>query len=120
MSQIEPAASPEATTPETEAAIALTMARVRRMMIISGLTTLIAIAAVIGVVGYRVYRSGGSAGTASAETVVLLPKGARVVSTATAEDRIVVTLDIAGAIEIRTFDARTLKESGRIRFAIEP
>jgi hypothetical protein len=125
MSQIEAAApdaaaaGPEASNPEAEAAIAVTMARVRRMMIISGLTTLIAIAAVIGVIGYRVYR-GGAAAAPSVEAVVLLPKGARVISTATAEDRIIITLDVAGATEVRTFDARTLKEAGRIRFATEP
>ena len=49
-----------------------------------------------------------------------LPKTARVVSTAVAGDRIVVTLDIGGATEIRTFDSKTLKEAGRIRFATEP
>jgi hypothetical protein len=37
-----------------------------------------------------------------------------------AEDRIVVTVDTGGAIEIRTFDARTLKPAGRLRFATEP
>ena len=42
------------------------------------------------------------------------------VATALAEDRIVVTLDIGGAIEIRTFDAKTLKPIGRLKFAPEP
>jgi hypothetical protein len=32
----------------------------------------------------------------------------------------VVTLDIGGATEIRTFDVKTLHETGRIRFATEP
>jgi hypothetical protein len=90
------------------------------MMLISGLTTLIAIAAVIGVIGYRIYHSGGSAGGPVAEGIVTLPKSARVIATAVAGDRIVVTLDIGGATEIRTFDAKTLKEAGRIRFATEP
>ena len=49
-----------------------------------------------------------------------LPKTARVIATAVAGDRIVVTLDIGGATEIRTFDSKTLKEAGRIRFATEP
>jgi len=31
-----------------------------------------------------------------------------------------VTLEIAGATEIRSFDLKTLKEIGRIRFATEP
>ena len=50
----------------------------------------------------------------------MLPKGARVISSTAADDRIVVTLDIAGATEIRTYDLKTLKETGRIRFATEP
>ena len=50
----------------------------------------------------------------------LLPKGARIVSTAVAEDRIAVTVDVNGAIEIRTFDLHTLKPAGRLRFATEP
>jgi hypothetical protein len=95
-------------------------ARVRLMMIISGLTTLIAIAAVIGVIGYRVFRAGGSGAAPTAEGIVTLPKAARVIATAVAGDRIVVTLDIGGATEIRTFDVKTLTETGRIRFATEP
>ena len=89
-------------------------------MIISGLTTLIAIAAVVGVIGYRVFRAGGSGVAASADAIVTLPKGARVIASAVADDRIVVTLDIAGLTEIRTFDVKTLRETGRIRFATEP
>jgi hypothetical protein len=92
--------------------------RVRLMMIISGLTTLIAIAAVIGVIGYRLFHAGG--GAAPAEAIVTLPKAARVIATAVAGDRIVVTLDLGGATEIRTFDVKTLQETGRIRFATEP
>jgi hypothetical protein len=94
------------------------VARVRALMIISGLTTLIAIAAVVGVIGYRVYRAGGN--TAAAEAIVTLPKGARVIGSAVADDRIVVTLDVGGSTEIRTFDIKTLKETGRLRFATEP
>jgi hypothetical protein len=94
-------------------------ARVRLMMIISGLTTLIAIAAVIGVIGFRVFHAGGS-GAAPTQGVVTLPKTARVLATAVADDQIVVTLDVGGSTEIRTFDVKTLKETGRIRFATEP
>ena len=50
----------------------------------------------------------------------MLPKGARIVATGTAGDRLAVTLDIAGTTEIRTFDAKTLKPTGRLRFAVEP
>jgi hypothetical protein len=59
-------------------------------------------------------------GSAPAEVTALLPKGARVVATGTAEDRITVTIDVGGAIEIRTFDAKTLKPAGRLKFATEP
>ena len=88
-------------------------------MMISGLTTLLAVAAVIGVIGYRVFRSEGSA--APTEVTALLPKGARIVSTAVADDRIVVTVESqGGAIEVRTFDLQTLRPTGRLRFATEP
>jgi hypothetical protein len=105
---------------EADGAAAGLAARVRLMMIISGLTTLIAIAAVIGVIGYRVFHAGGSGAVPVAEGIVTLPKGARVIATAVAGDRIVVTLDVGGVAEIRTFDVKTLTETGRIRFATEP
>jgi hypothetical protein len=94
------------------------VAKVRWLMLISGATTFIAIAAVVGVIGYRVFRSGGS--VASPDVTALLPKGARVVAIATAEDRIVVTIEAAGALEARLFDAKTLAPAGRLRFATEP
>ena len=107
----------ELTEPNVPAAPMI--ARARLLMIISGLTTVIALAAVIGVIGYRVFHAGGSAATRG-EAIIALPKGARVVSSTVAGDHIVVTLDIAGATEIRTFDVKTLKENGRLRFATEP
>ena len=100
-------------------AAAQMVARVRRLMLISGITTMVAIAAVIGVIGYRIFRADGSAGVA-AEVTAMLPKGAKVVATAVAEDRIVVTLDVGGAVEIRTFDLKSLKPTGRLKFATEP
>jgi hypothetical protein len=95
------------------------MGRVRWLMIISGLTTLVAIAAVIGVISYRLSRTSGNSG-AITEAVIVLPKGARVVGTSISDDRLAVTLDVGGATEIRTFDVKTLKETGRIRFATKP
>ena len=96
-------------------------ARVRRMMLIAGATTAIAVAAVLFAVGYRLFKSEGSVTTAAAADVTAaLPKGARIVSTAVAGDRLVVTLDIGGATEIRTFDARTLKPAGKLKFVSEP
>jgi hypothetical protein len=100
-------------------AAAKMVARVRWLMLISGVTTMVAIAAVIGVIGYRLFKVEGSP-TAPTEVTALLPKGARIVSTAVAEDRVVITLEVGGAIELRTFDARTLRPTGRLRFATEP
>jgi hypothetical protein len=96
---------------------ALLAARVRRMMMIAGLTTALGMAAILITIGYRLFRSEGSAAT---DITATLPKGTRIVSTAVASDRLVVTLDVAGSVEIRTFDARTLKPTGRLRFATEP
>ncbi len=100
-------------------AAASVVAKVRWLMLISGMTTLIAIAAVLGVIGYRVFKAEGSA-SPPAEVTALLPKGARVVAISAAGDRIVVTVDVAGALEAHTFDARTLQPAGRLRFALEP
>src|SRR5262244_1091835 len=83
------------------------VARVRWLMLISGATTFIGVAAILGVIGYRVSKSEGSG--APADTTALLPKGARVLSTAVAEDRLAVTIDISGTIEVRMFDLRTLR-----------
>ena len=94
------------------------VARVRWLMLISGVTTLVAIAAVLGVIGYRLFKVEGSA--APVEVTALLPKGAHIIATALSGDRIVVTVEVGGAIEIRTFDAHTLRPSGRLRFATEP
>jgi hypothetical protein len=105
---------------EADAMAAGMVARVRWLMIISGLTTLLAIAAVVSVIGYRVFRAGGSGAATTADGIVMLPKGARVIASTIADERIVVTLDIGGTAEIRTFDVKTLQETGRIRFATEP
>jgi hypothetical protein len=98
------------------------VAKVRWLMIISGVTTLVAIAAVVGVIGYRVFRAEGSAAqsAARADVTTVLPKGARVVAITAAEDRIIVTIELAGALEARTFDLKTLAPVGRLRFATEP
>lgn len=97
---------------------ALLAARVRRMMIIAGLTTGIGIAAVFIAIGYRLFRSEGSLPVA--DLTATLPKGAKIVATGVAADRLIVTLDVGGITEIRTFDARTLKPAGRLKFASEP
>ena len=109
----------ETVAPEPTPEQAALFARVRRMMLIAGLTTALAIGAVLIAIGYRVFRSGGSS-VAMPDVTAVLPKGARVAATGVAGDQLVVTLDVGGATEIRTFDARSLKPTGRLKFANEP
>ena len=106
--------------PEPTPEQAALFARVRRMMLIAGLTSALAVAVVLIAVGYRLYRGEGSPTPAMTDVTATLPKGARIVSTAVAGERLVVTLDTSGVIEIRTFDTKTLKPSGKLRFVSEP
>jgi len=99
-------------------AAAEAVARVRRLMLISLTVTMLAIGVVLVVIGYRVLRSEGSG--APADVTASLPKGARVLATAVADGRIVVTLDVGGQVEIRTFDLRTLKPTGRLALPVTP
>ena len=87
-------------------------------MLLSGFATVLGIAVVIGVIGYRFFRSDGSVG--AAEVTAMLPKGAKVMTASVAGDRIVVTIELGGALELRTFDLKTLRPVGRLRFATEP
>jgi hypothetical protein len=93
-------------------------ARARVMMIISGLTTVLAIAAVVTVIGYRLF-SGPVTGPGT-DDIVTLPKGARVISVVASAGRVAVTVDVNGATEMRVFDLKTMKQTGRLRFATEP
>ena len=104
--------------PEPTPEQAALFVRVRRMMLIAGLTTALAIAAVLIAIGYRLFRSEGS--TAATDVTATLPKGARIVASGVAGDRLVVTLDIGGVTEIRTFDAHTLRPVGQLKFVNEP
>jgi hypothetical protein len=108
----------ETVAPEPTPDQAALFARVRRMMLIAGLTTALAVSAVLIAIGYRLFRSEGSA--VMSDTTAMLPKGARIVSTGVAGDRLVVTLEVGGTTEIRTFDAHTLKPAGKLKFANEP
>src|SRR6187401_3148419 len=92
------------------------VAKVRWLMLLSGLATILGIAVVIGVISVKLFRGGDT----TSDVTALVPKGAKIVQTAVAGDYVVVTLDVGGATEIRSFDARTLRQVGRLRFAIEP
>ncbi|MCG5234996.1 MULTISPECIES: hypothetical protein [Xanthobacter] len=103
----------EALTPEQERIIQ----RFRRFSSLSMLVMVLGVAAVFGVIGYRMIRAKPMA---TGEMTALLPKGAKITATAVSGDVVVLTLDVGGAVEIRTFDARTLAPAGRLRFAEEP
>jgi hypothetical protein len=108
----------ETAAPEPTADQAAMIARVRRMMLIAGLTTALGVGALLVVIGYRLFRTDGSVVTQAATAT--LPKGAKITASGVAGDRIVLTLDVAGTTEIRTFDAKTLKPVATLKFASEP
>ncbi|HEY5306583.1 MAG TPA: hypothetical protein VIJ52_07965 [Pseudolabrys sp.] len=102
---------------------ARSLAQVRRLMMFALMTTCVAIGLVFAVIGYKIYRSGDSAVEAGGEPVdvtVNLPAGARVVSTTIGNDHIVVTVEVGGVTELRTFDPDTLKPLGRLRLEVKP
>ena len=94
------------------------VARVRWLMLLSGVATMLGIAVVVSIVGYRVFRTEGR--PSLVEATARLPKGARIITIGTTGDRIAVTVDIGGTTEVRIFDAKTLSPAGRLRFAEEP
>jgi hypothetical protein len=101
-----------------ESAAAQVVARARIIMLISALTTALAVAAVVSVIGYRMY--GVSGPVAITDDVIPLPKGARLISTSASAGRLAVLIEIDGSNELRTFDIKTLKQTGRLRFTREP
>ena len=100
----------------TDPAAARMVAKVRRLMLISGVTTMVAIAAVIGVTaiafGPREVRHGGGRPRCRRRRAYRRDGGGG--GPRRRDHR------CGGAIEIRTFDLRTLKPTGRLRFATEP
>jgi len=95
------------------------VAQVRRLMVIASATTFLAFAVVLGVIGYRVFHLEGRAPQA-ADISPALPAGAKVISSAVGDGRIVLTVEIAGVVELRTFDLNTLRPLGQIRLAPKP
>ncbi len=95
--------------PEAERAIA----KVRRLMMIASVTTFLAVAAVLGVIGYRISHLGESSAPPPPQSVPALPPGAKVLSSAIGDNRIVLTVEVDGAIELRSYDLHTLQPLGR-------
>ena len=83
------------------------------MLVTLGITFL-ALAVVLMIVGYRVMTAAPSIPVLT-EATLSLPPGAKVLSTAVSDGKIMVTVDINGASEILSFDQKTLKPVGRIQ-----
>ncbi|GGF45454.1 hypothetical protein GCM10007301_01210 [Azorhizobium oxalatiphilum] len=92
--------------------------KMRRFSMISGLIMALGVASILGVIGFRMMRSKAPAKVG--DITATLPKGARIVSTAVADRLLVVTLDVGGVPEIRTYDLNTLAPLGRLGFAVQP
>jgi len=54
------------------------------------------------------------------DVTLTLPRGARVVQSGVADDRLVMILEINGEVEVRTFDLKTLQPTGRLNFSAAP
>ena len=127
----EPTPAPAAAQPLAPDATR-TLGNIRRLMLASNLFMVVAIGAVLTVVGYRIYRTEPAAPPPPPPVVapapakipldmtLTLPRGARILQTAVAGERLVITLEIDGATEIRTFDIKTLQPTGRMSFATVP
>jgi hypothetical protein len=129
--RVAPAAAARPLDPDATRALG----NIRRLMLFSNLFMVVAIGAVLTVVGYRLFRTEPAPppppptpppapkpalATIPNDMTLTLPRDARIVQTAVAGDRLVVTLEIDGATEIRTFDIKTLKPIGRLMFDIVP
>ena len=104
--------------PEPSPEQAALIGRVRKMMLIAGVTMAVAIGALLIAIGYRLFTLEGS--QVVTDMTARLPRGAKITATAVAGDRLVLILDVNGQTEIRTFDAHTLKPAGSLRFTAEP
>jgi hypothetical protein len=100
-------------------AAAAVIAKAKRLMLVTSLATFVALAIVLGIIGYRVSGSGGSE-IAPPDIAVQLPRGARVISTAVAEGRVAVTIELGGTTEVRLFELKTGRPAGRIGFGAAP
>ena len=90
------------------------VAKVRRLLMIATMTTFIAVAAVIAVIGYRVFR-GEERAQALQSVSATLPAGTKVLSSAIGEGRLVLAVEVNGAIELLSFELHTLRPLGRVR-----
>jgi len=117
--------------PKPDPDAANVIAKVRKLMLVSMAVTVIAVGSVFGFIGYRIFKNEGAttaktadklpeASAIPADMTLALPRGARVIQSAVAGDRLVITLENEGKIEVRTFDVNTLQPAGRLNFSGTP
>jgi hypothetical protein len=116
--------------PAADADAARVIAKVRKLMLVSMAVTLIAVGSVFGFIGYRVYKGEGAvekkadklpeAVPVPNDVTLSLPRNAKIIQSAVANDRLMMTLEIDGKIEVRTFDVKTLQPTGRLNFSAAP
>ncbi len=103
----------------TDQQAAQVIARARRLMLTVMGATFLAFAVVLAIIGYRLFRSGERTTPVGAVSATL-PAGAKVLSSAVGDGHIVLTIEAGGAIELRSFDLKTLKPLGQLRLAPRP
>ena len=135
--EIKPEAVPLAPTeakaedePAPDAAAAALVARVRKLMLVSMAVTVIAVGSVFGFIGYRIFKGEGmvekkadklpESSPIPTDVTLSLPRGAKLIQSAVTNDRLIMTLEIDGKIEVRTFDVKTLTPTGRLNFSATP
>jgi len=121
---------PEAPAAHDDGAAAAVIARVRKLMLVSMAVTILAVGSVFSFIGYRIFKGEGTtaktadklppASAIPTDITLSLPRGARVIQAAVAADRLVITLEADGKVEVRTFDVKTLQPAGRINFSGTP
>jgi hypothetical protein len=121
---------PDAPAAQDEGAAGAVIARVRKLMLVSMAVTILAVGSVFGFIGYRIFKGEGTtaktadklppASAIPTDITLSLPRGARVIQAAVAADRLVITLEADGKVEVRTFDVKTLQPAGRINFSGTP
>jgi hypothetical protein len=125
----EPFAAAEP-APAADADAVRVIAKVRKLMLVSMAVTLIAVGSVFGFIGYRFYKGEGivekkadklpEAPAVPNDVTLSLPRSAKIIQSAVANDRLMMTLEIDGKIEVRTFDVKTLQPTGRLNFSAAP
>ncbi len=127
----ETPAEVEPPPPPADAAAAQLIARVRRLMIATMLVTLLAVGSVLAFIGYRIYKAEETIDkkvdkivvqepAPPPEVTLSLPRNARIIQAGVAEERLVITLEIDGKIEVRVFDVKTLEPAARMGFSTTP